>query len=402
MMRPSDQAKLLFLYLLRSSAALATRSTTASSTTSTTISTTTSSTTAAAAAAGTTIKPLSQSSSNLQGHINLRLATRLDVPSIQRCNLATLPENYSSNFYVNHMRSFPDLALVAEHVPPGAVSSANDRSRSGNNNYNNNSNNTRRNPFESYNPSSSSSSSSGSQIIGYVLGKIDQPLTNTDMAPPPPPVPNFAPSRISTGTGYEELDEYLHQANQQQQQQQQQKEKENVGHVTSLAVLKPFRRKGLAAMLMKQLHVHMKYEHRATKVGLHVRVSNVAARRLYCEGMGYGVVDVIQGYYADGEDAFFMVKNLNLLGESGEEYSYYSENGAQDDGSTAARGNSFANRWSLNRRKHRATIYKNGPLEFRLPMMIPLDDGINSISDAPAMVDESSGEEDAHLMTGSL
>ena len=37
------------------------------------------------------------------GHISLRLARRSDVPSIQRCNLETLPENYSAAFYVNHM-----------------------------------------------------------------------------------------------------------------------------------------------------------------------------------------------------------------------------------------------------------------------------------------------------------
>jgi len=53
------------------------------------------------------------------GHLTFRLARRTDVPQIQKCNLATLPENYNPNFYVNHMRTWPELCLVAEHVPGG-------------------------------------------------------------------------------------------------------------------------------------------------------------------------------------------------------------------------------------------------------------------------------------------
>jgi len=54
------------------------------------------------------------------------MARRSDVPSIQRCNLATLPENYNSNFYLHHLRSWPELALVMEYVPSPADKRNND------------------------------------------------------------------------------------------------------------------------------------------------------------------------------------------------------------------------------------------------------------------------------------
>ena len=44
----------------------------------------------------------------------IRAATAADVDAIQRCNVATLPENYSSQFYESHLKSWPALAFVAE------------------------------------------------------------------------------------------------------------------------------------------------------------------------------------------------------------------------------------------------------------------------------------------------
>ena len=46
-----------------------------------------------------------------------------------------------------------------------------------------------------------------------------------------------------------------------------------------------------------------------------MRVSNRAAKRLYGEGMGYRVRDVIPGYYQDGEDVSFLRKGLEGLVE---------------------------------------------------------------------------------------
>ena len=44
----------------------------------------------------------------------VRLATELDIPAIRNCNLATLPENYSDDFYKYHLSTWPTLAIIAE------------------------------------------------------------------------------------------------------------------------------------------------------------------------------------------------------------------------------------------------------------------------------------------------
>ena len=220
---PSDQAKLLFFYLLRSSAA---------------------------ALATTDAKIIGE------GHICLRLARRADVPSIHRCNVATLPENYNSQFYNSHMRQWPDLALVAEHVLP----------------------NEKRN--------SRSLALREPNIVGYVLGKVENRV--------------FSPPAIVMTAGMDPFAEEF---------EQEMKTREYCGHVTSLAVLGEYRRKGLAAAMMDQLHLHMEQSHGAQSVGLHVRRSNDAATELYKRD-GYFVDEVIPCYYLDGEDAFYMKKRL--------------------------------------------------------------------------------------------
>lgn len=141
-----------------------------------------------------------------------------------------------------------------------------------------------------------------------------------------------------------------------------------LGHVTSLAVLPQFRRKGLAAQLMKQLHFHMEEGYNVDGVGLHVRVSNVAARKLYCEGMGYGVVDVIRGYYQDGEDAFFMRKNCQ------------SERDSNKSTNTETESDSKFGRFGLRRkiRNNNASesisrVWETGPSEYRLPRIISVE-----------------------------
>ena len=86
--------------------------------------------------------------------------------------------------------------------------------------------------------------------------------------------------------------------------------KELAGHVTSIAVLHEYRRKGLAGVLMNQLHAHLEQSHGASGgVGLHVRQSNRAATNLY-QNFGYQVHDCILHYYQDGEDAYYMKKDL--------------------------------------------------------------------------------------------
>ena len=226
MKRPADQAKLLFLYLLQNSAAAL-----------------------------------------RQDHICVRLARRTDVSSIQRCNLATLPENYNSQFYISHMRQWPDLCVVAEHVSSSSRSSSS----------------TFPTPFGRPDP----------KIVGYVLGKVEHKQ-------PPFALPQHSLSPEARDNWYESSSEYHHHHHH---------PGEPLGHVTSLAVLQDYRRMGLAAALMEQLHYHLESRHGCTEVGLHVRKSNSAACRLYRQD-GYQVETVIPHYYQDGEDAYFMRRDL--------------------------------------------------------------------------------------------
>ena len=44
---------------------------------------------------------------------NIRLATVEDIPHIDKCNVANLPENYDYMFFKNHIMKWPELSLVA-------------------------------------------------------------------------------------------------------------------------------------------------------------------------------------------------------------------------------------------------------------------------------------------------
>lgn len=254
MIRPADQARLLFLYLLRSSSA----------------------------ALAVVNKEC--------GQIALRLARKSDIPMIQRCNLANLPENYSNHFYTNHIRQWPDLALVAEHIPP-----SNSKPLPKNINWSNGLNQ------QLYSPNDTTATPpQGKEIIGYVLGKVE----DTVIRPNKQTTNTRLPRSVVTDDDDEDMltSSYVfpHKTRY-----------ERMGHVTSLAVMKPFRRRGVAAELMRQLHHHIQECYPSTAgVGLHVRVSNAAACRLYQKDMGYKIEQVIPGYYQDGEDAYFMKKDL--------------------------------------------------------------------------------------------
>ncbi|GMH30633.1 hypothetical protein Nepgr_032476 [Nepenthes gracilis] len=69
------------------------------------------------------------------------------------------------------------------------------------------------------------------------------------------------------------------------------------GHITSLAVLRTHRKLGLATKLMTAAQNAMEQ-------------SNRAAFKLYTETLGYKIHDVEAKYYADGEDAYDMRKQL--------------------------------------------------------------------------------------------
>jgi len=78
------------------------------------------------------------------------------------------------------------------------------------------------------------------------------------------------------------------------------------GHITSLSVLRTYRKRGIATALMRRSQREMHETFSADYVSLHVRKSNKAAFHLYSVTLAYQVHDVEKGYYADGEDAYDM------------------------------------------------------------------------------------------------
>lgn len=82
------------------------------------------------------------------------------------------------------------------------------------------------------------------------------------------------------------------------------------GHITSLSVLRSYRKLGLATKLMRCTLDAMQETFDAEFVSLHVRVSNRAAFTLYKTVLGFEIHDVEKGYYADKEDAYDMRKQF--------------------------------------------------------------------------------------------
>ena len=78
------------------------------------------------------------------------------------------------------------------------------------------------------------------------------------------------------------------------------------GHITSISVLREYRKLGLATKLMRAALHQMKTIYEAHYCSLHVRVSNRAAITLYKDVLGYETMRVEAEYYADKEDAYDM------------------------------------------------------------------------------------------------
>ncbi|KAM6220936.1 N-alpha-acetyltransferase 11 [Rhynchocyon petersi] len=87
------------------------------------------------------------------------------------------------------------------------------------------------------------------------------------------------------------------------------------GHITSLAVKRSHRRLGLAQKLMDQASRAMIENFNAKYVSLHVRKSNRAALHLYSSTLNFEVSEVEPKYYADGEDAYAMKRDLKPMAE---------------------------------------------------------------------------------------
>ena len=85
------------------------------------------------------------------------------------------------------------------------------------------------------------------------------------------------------------------------------------GHITSLATRRTYRRLGLARKLMDQTSQAMVDNFGAEYCSLHVRRSNRAALQLYVKSLGFIQTGIEPKYYADGEDAYAMKKDLKPL-----------------------------------------------------------------------------------------
>jgi ribosomal-protein-alanine N-acetyltransferase len=87
-------------------------------------------------------------------------------------------------------------------------------------------------------------------------------------------------------------------------------EADGVGHITTVGVATEYRRRGLARIVLHE--VERSFLARGiTTVRLEVRTDNEAAQRLY-ERIGYVVVRRMLRYYSNGDDAYLMVKALDL------------------------------------------------------------------------------------------
>ena len=81
-----------------------------------------------------------------------------------------------------------------------------------------------------------------------------------------------------------------------------------VGHVWTLEVLEPYRRRGIGRRLLSELEEALRARG-ATECYLEVRVDNTPALALY-EKMGYRRAGLLQDYYGPGEHGFLMRKRL--------------------------------------------------------------------------------------------
>ena len=80
------------------------------------------------------------------------------------------------------------------------------------------------------------------------------------------------------------------------------------GHITSISVLRTYRRLGVASKLMNHAINMMQEYYDADFVSLNVRVSNRPALHLYHNNLGFDVIGIDKEYYLDKEDAYKMRK----------------------------------------------------------------------------------------------
>ncbi|OBA19457.1 acyl-CoA N-acyltransferase [Metschnikowia bicuspidata var. bicuspidata NRRL YB-4993] len=184
--------------------------------------------------------------------ITIRRATINDVQAMQNANLQNLPENYQLKYYMYHILSWPQASFVATTYDESEVAKAVSAKRE-----------------LIVDPKGDTAYiGKGEKIVGYVLGKMEDDPDAEDKTPH--------------------------------------------GHITSLAVMRTYRRMGLAEKLMKQSLYAMCESFKAEYVSLHVRKSNRAALHLYRDSLKFENTSIEKSYYQDGEDAYAMRKDMIL------------------------------------------------------------------------------------------
>ncbi|CAJ1951194.1 unnamed protein product [Cylindrotheca closterium] len=208
----------------------------------------------------------------------MRHATIDDIPALQQCNRALLPENYPDGFYEDYLRQFPDLTVIIESFSVEEST-------------------------EGHGPNSSSSSVSSAQPvpIAYAMGCIREIKAATKQQQQWKYLNKRANSAVRyDNLGYRPL--------------------VRSGHTISLAVMPTHRKLGLATKLLDYLHDAMKHRYGAVVCDLSVRMSNERAIRLY-ENHGYNVSERLYNYYKNGklEDGLKMQKVLSDYSSSSPE-----------------------------------------------------------------------------------
>ncbi|KAL6949932.1 N-terminal acetyltransferase A complex catalytic subunit ard1 [Hanseniaspora vineae] len=206
--------------------------------------------------------------------ITIRRATINDMLAMQNANLTNLPENYTLKYYMYHLLSWPEASFVATTTDVDAANEVIDADHK-----------------DQANETATTQSledvfeddvhgnectikldaqyvNKGEKVIGYVLAKM-----NDD--------PDAADKTLN-------------------------------GHITSLSVMRTYRRMGVAEKLMRQALFALVEVFQAEYVSLHVRQSNQAALHLYRDTLEFEVLEIERGYYLDGEDAYSMKKVLDV------------------------------------------------------------------------------------------
>ena len=184
--------------------------------------------------------------------ITVRQATIEDIQAMQNASLHNLPENYQLKYYMYHILSWPQASFVATTYDE--VINVNDGEIDV--------------PVTQDPKGDTAYINRGEKIVGYVLGKMEDDPEAADKTPH--------------------------------------------GHITSLSVMRTYRRMGIAEKLMRQSLYAMCELFGAQYVSLHVRKSNRAALHLYRDSLKFEVQSIEKSYYQDGEDAYAMRLDLKL------------------------------------------------------------------------------------------